>query len=180
MISIAIVLILIYSMSVQSELLITPFIHDAITSISICNGEENSRLFEEVLNVSQRKNIWVNQWNCFEDPIPKTSDGLIILVDIEPQDFEVILGRENIQGSLTSNHWIVYSNQKTLEVTEYFNQRKLRISPSARIFVVKPSFNPGHDAIQVQGTGSYEVFLKVNTLYPRCNMFVDCYFLQYT
>ena len=158
-------------MSVQSELVITPFINDAITSISICNGEENSRLYEEVLDVSQRQNIWVNQWNCFEDPIPKTSDGLIILVDIEPQDFEVILGRENIQGSLTTNHWIVYSNQKTLEVMEYFNQKKLRISPSARIFVVKPSFHLGHNAIQVQGTGSYEVFLKVNTLlYPKCNI----------
>ena len=166
MISITIILTLIYSMAVQSELLITPFINDAITSISICNEDENSRLLEEVLDVSQRENIWVNYWNCFEDPIPKTSDGLIILVDIEPYDFEDILGRENIQGSLTTNHWIVYSNQKTLEVMEYFNQRKFRISPSARIFVVKPSFYPGHEAIQVQGTGSYEVIMKVNTLYP--------------
>ena len=163
-------------MPVQSELIITPFINDALTSISICNADKNSRLLEEVLEVSQKENFWVNQWNCFEDPIPKTSDGLIILVDIEPQYFEDILGREDIQGRLTKNQWIVYSNEKTLEVMEFFNQRKLKISPSARIFVVKPSLYPGHHVIQVQGTGSYEVLLKVNTFCERYNLFRVRYF----
>ena len=166
--SITIVLTIINLMPIQSELVISPFIDNDIASISICNGYEKDLLVEEVLHVSHQENVWVNQWNCFEDPITKTSYGLIILVDIEPQDFEDILGRENIQRSLTTNHWIVYSNKRTLQIMEYFDKRILRISPSARIFFVKSSFGKRYDAVQVQGTGSYEVILKVD-FYPTFN-----------
>ena len=149
--------------AIQGELIVNPFIDDTTSSIIICNGDENNQLVREALEVSNVENIWISQWNCYDGPIPKASNSLIILIEIEPQDFKDILAREGIQRSLTTNNWIVYSNQKTLQVREYFDQRKLRLSPSARIFFVKPSFYPGHDAIQVQGTGSYEVTQKVLT-----------------
>ena len=142
--------------------MIVPFVDNTITSILMCNdNDENIELIEEVMDISYSKNIWLNHWNCFEDPIPKISNGLMILDGIKPKTFKDILNREDIQRSLSSNYWLVISNPETLQIMEYFDQRHLMISLSARIFFVKQSSVLGHYATQVQGTGSYEVVTKV-------------------
>ena len=146
---------------INEEYSIRSFIDKTTTNIFICYGIENTLLVEELLDLSKEKNIWVNQWNCFEDPIPKTSDGLVILHDVEPHDFKNILARRGIQRGLNTNIWLVILNNSPLEIWEFFDQRNLRISPNARIFFIKKSISFGQEAIQVQGTGSYEIVLQV-------------------
>ena len=76
--------------------LIRTFIDRNVSSILICNAEENVHLIEQILNASKRENIWLNRWNCFEGPIPKISNGLIILDGIQLHVFLKILGKIEI------------------------------------------------------------------------------------
>ena len=80
-------LIVMNSIAIQGDLIVNPFIDDTTSSIFICNGDENNQLVREVLEVSNVENIWISQWNCYNEPIPKASNSLIILIEIEPQDF---------------------------------------------------------------------------------------------
>ena len=148
---------------------ITSFIDKTTAYILVCNGIENTLLVEEILDISKKKNIWVNEWNCFEDPIPKISNGLVILDNVEPQDFKNILSKTDIQRSLSTNLWLLISNDKLLQIWQYFDQTNLKISPSARIFFVKPFPSFGYDAIQVQGTGSFHIVLKVRNTHTKIN-----------
>ena len=151
----------------NEEYFIRSFIDKATAHIIICYGVGNTLLLEEVLSVSKEKNIWVKQWNCFEDPIPEASSGLVILDGIKPYDFKTILARRGIQRGLDTNIWLVISNNRPLQILEYFDQTNLRISPSAKIFFLKSSLTFGYDAFQVEGTGSFDINLRVSRILEK-------------
>ena len=151
----------------NEEYFIRSFIDKTTAHIIVCYGVENILLVEEVLDLSKEKNIWVNQWNCFEDPIPKTINGLIILDGVEPHDFKNLLARRGIQRGLDTNIWLVVLNNRLLKIWEYFDQTNLRISPSAKIFFLKSALTFGYDAIQIQGTGSFDIVLKVSRILEK-------------
>lgn len=162
MILFCLALTLINLVTIQGELLITSFIDDSIKNILICNVDRNTELLDEALELSNSRNLWVETWDCINGHIPETGDGVILLIEIEPKDFRNILVKENIQSSLSSNTWIIYSQRMTLRVLDYFNEKNLRIGPNARIFFVRPNaIDTVYDVIQIFGTGSYEVFSHV-------------------
>ena len=154
--------------TIQGDLLITSFIDTSIKNILICNADRNTELLDEALELSNSRNLWVEQWDCEHGQIPETGDGVILLIEIEPEDFKNILEKENIQSSLTINTWIIYSQRRSIKILDYFNEKNLRIGPNARIFFVR-----ANDVTQVFGTGSYEVFFHVGInyqiiLFPNC------------
>ena len=107
MISFCLALTLINLVTIQGELLITSFIDDSIKNILVCNADRHTELLDEALELSNSRNLWVEQWDCVNGQIPETGDGVIFLIEIEPQEFKNILEKENIQSSLSSNTWII-------------------------------------------------------------------------
>ena len=140
---------------------IEPFVSKATKVIVICDPHsDNEEVLEEVIDISAKEEIWVNHWDCENSPIPKTTEGLIILNGIEASIFKDILDRPRIQLSLAYNTWVIIAKGKT---STYFEQRNLKIGLNANIFVVSRTIL-GYDVIQVSGTGTYDSKYKVDKI----------------
>ena len=151
-------LLLIFPISYCKLHQIEPFVSQATRVIVICDPHsENEEVLEEIIDISAKKEIWMNHWDCYNSDIPKTTESLIILNGIEPSIFKDILVRPRIQLSLAYNTWVIIAKGKT---SAYFEQRNLKIGLNANIFIVSRTIL-GYEVVQVSGTGTYDSKFKV-------------------
>ena len=137
---------------------IEPFVSPSLKVFVICGPHsDNEGVLDEIIDISAKKEIWVNHWDCENSDIPKTTESLIILNGIEPSIFKDILARPRIQLSLAYNTWVIIAKEKR---SAYFEQNNLKIGLNANIFVVSSTIL-GHEVVQVSGTGTYNSKFKV-------------------
>ena len=93
--------------------------------------------------------------------IPDVNNALIILDEMDPNQFKILLNQEGIQSNLINNFWLIHSSNESMEAKDYFHNNKLKIGLNAQIVFVKKWANEYQDAIQILGTGTSQVLYKV-------------------
>ena len=94
--------------------------------------------------------------------IPVVNNALIILDEIDPNQFNNLLNQEGIQSNLLNNFWLIHSSNESREAKDYFHKNKLKIGLNAQIVFVKKWANEYQDVIQILGTGTSQVSYKVH------------------
>ena len=129
--------------------------------VVICNLNGNDAILEEVVQLNNHHGIWTTNWDCLGSSIPQVQDSFIILNEIEPFQWHAILQKQDIQLSLSSNHWIIYTLDFETIIDSYFNQEYLRIGIDAKITFVKHSYLGLESITQITGKGTFNTELKV-------------------
>lgn len=148
------------AISVKGQQFMNQFIDEKTTNIVLCNPTDNIGSLEDVTNISEQSHLWIEYWDCIDQPIPKTYNSLIILSDIEPNDMRMMFAKENIQRSLSTNTWVLYVDDNRKQFSQYFDNLKLSLGLNFRLFVVKRS-RVVFEVTQVLGTGTNQVIYKV-------------------
>ena len=111
-------------------------------------------------NSTKNESVWLIQWNGLK--IPGVNNALIILDEIDPNQFNNLLNQEGIQSNLLNNFWLIHSSNESREAKDYFHKNKLKIGLNAQIVFVKKWANEYQDVIQILGTGTSQVSYKVH------------------
>ena len=149
----------IFVTDISGKQIIQPFIDDLTSNIVFCNPTEDPDGLEDLFQISEVKQLWINQWDCVNKPtVPKIHDGLIVLHGIGGNDLNKILEQENIQRSLMTNTWIIFTNEETEDYFE--SQQKLKLSLNARMFILRERGTSFY-VTQILGTGTHKVVFKV-------------------
>ena len=130
--------------------------------VVICNLNGNDAILEKIVQVNDHYGIWTRNWDCLDSSIPQVQDSFIILNEVKPSQWHAILQKPDMQLSLSSNHWIIYTLDTDTTIDSYFNQEYLRIGIDAKIIFVNGL--EGKESItQVNGKGTFDIELKVKS-----------------
>ena len=144
----------------ESSTFMKYFFNTSTNSFVLChlNGISDFMIDEFVTN-AQNFGKWIQGWQCDIEDIPDAQNSLIILNDISEQQLSNVLTKENIQKSLRSNTWLIYTSDSKKDPRSYFSQNRLKIGINAQIFFVK-HVNGFYSATQILGTATLDLKFK--------------------
>ena len=144
---------------VQSNYL-EPFLLQSTENIIVCSGNFEDVNYE-VLMPKNNQSIWISEWDC--KTIPEVENSVIVLDEVQPNQFKGLLNQEGIQKSIFRNIWLIHIKNQNQQYKDFFVGNNLRIGLNAQIFIIR-SFHNHDDIYQILGAGTTKVELKVSTI----------------
>ena len=77
-----------FGVKTQSMSLVETFLHADLNHVILCSEDSTDDTLEYLLNIINRKNIWIYYWNCAREEIPPIHNGLMILNNVVPEIFK--------------------------------------------------------------------------------------------
>ena len=137
------------------------FINNSTKYLIICNLNVISDLvIVEFVTNAYDFGIWIQNWQCEAEDIPDAQNALVILNEIKEEQISNVLTKENIQKSLRTNTWLIYTSDSKKEAKSYFKQNRLKIGINAQMFFVK-HVNDIYSVTQILGTATLDLKFKV-------------------
>ena len=141
------------------------FINNSTKYLIICNlNGTNDLVTDEFMTNAYDFGIWTQNWQCDVKDIPDAQNALMIINEINEEQFNDVLMKENIQKSLRTNTWLIYTSDSEKEAKSYFKRNPLKIGINVQIFFVKYA-NDIHSVTQILGTATLDLkFRALNHL----------------
>ena len=141
------------------------FINNSTKYLIICNlNGVNDLVIDEFVTIAYDFGIWTRNWQCDVEDIPDAQNALMIINEINEEQFNDVLMKENIQKSLRTNTWLIYTSDSEKEAKSYFKRNPLQIGINVQIFFVKYA-NDIHSVTQILGTATLDLkFRALNHL----------------
>ena len=141
------------------------FINNSTKYLIICNlNGVNDLVIDEFVTIAYDFGIWTRNWQCDVEDIPDAQNALMIMNEINEEQFNDVLMKENIQKSLRTNTWLIYTSDSEKEAQNYFKRNSLKIGINAQIIFVKYASDI-HSVTQILGTATLNLkFRALNHL----------------